>query len=78
MNNLPLVTVGIQGPTVLKLLLLIALQPDNGGEGCGGLATLPPASVSLLYFYVGIVLPSREPLRRILYDVIWHINIQTH
>ena len=34
----------------LKLLLLIALQPDNGGEGCSGLATFPPASVSILYF----------------------------
>ena len=50
LNNLPLVTVGERGPTVLKLLLLIALQPDNDGEGCGGFATLPPASVSLLYF----------------------------
>ena len=50
LNSLPLVTVGIRGPTVLKLLLLIALHPDNGGEGCGGLVTFPPASVNVLYF----------------------------
>jgi len=48
--SLPLVTMGISGPTVATLVLFTALHPVSGGDGQGSGATVSPNSASFWCF----------------------------
>ena len=55
--SIPLVTIGISGPTVAMLVVFTAFHPVNGGKGHASCATVSPASTNFDVFCTDTSLP---------------------